>query len=369
MQVPSTALIPPANIADIAGKSYIFNTAPSAGGGAAATIGSIRETLSPLGQFDLQVVGKPADQRFITRVESKKSDPNFQEETKTKINRLLTSRFGADQVMLLSSNFVEPRMSQALASQSVWLIVIALLAILLYLILRFRPAIYGVAAVLGVCHDALVMLAFSAVFRVEVDALTIAAIMTILGYSVNDTIVIFDRIRENNNLMRGSTMMSIMDTSISQNLGRTFITSGATMLTVLSLFLLTTGSMKTFAQTLLVGLVEGTYSTFVSAFIALEWMRLMDKRRKKKEATKYGVPQARVKDEEIEEEEPEGAALIAETPVQTATPESPQTAAAAEEQAASPEGGQPPQGKIVSFPGGQNQAYRYLHKRHKRRRH
>ena len=90
------------------------------------------------------------------------------------------------------------------------------------------------------------MLAFAAVFRVEIDAGTIAAILTILGYSINDTIVIFDRVRENQPLMRGSSLETILDTSVTQTLGRTFITSGATLLTVLSLFLLTSGSMKNF---------------------------------------------------------------------------------------------------------------------------
>jgi preprotein translocase subunit SecF len=374
VQLPSTALIPPANIVDVAGKSYVFNTLPSAGGDTAVGIADIRETLSPLGKFELQVVGKPADQRFMARVESIASDPNFQDTTKSRINQLLSSRFGTDEVLLLGSNFMEPRMSQALASQSVWLAVIAALLILLYMVFRFRPAIYAVAAVLGVCHDALVILAFNAVFRIEIDAGTIAAILTILGYSINDTIVIFDRVRENNSIMRGSTMRTIMDTSFSQNLGRTFITSGATMLTVLSLFILTTGSMKTFSLNMLVGLIEGTYSTFISVFMALQWLQWSESRKKKREAAKYGAPQARAKDEEPEDEEPEGPAESAapagftpETPVQAAVPEAAAAVTESGEQAAPPEGQQPSKG-IVSFPGGQNQGYRYLHKRHKRRR-
>jgi hypothetical protein len=178
-------------------------------------------------------------------------------------------------------------------------------------------------------------------------------------------------------------MRTIMDTSFSQNLGRTFITSGATLLTVLSLFILTTGIMKTFSLNLLFGLIEGTYSTFISTFIALQWLQWAENRKKKKEAAKYGVSQARVKDEEPEEEEPEGgieaaeasAAVAPEASVKTAPSGAAKAAPASGEPAAS-EGGQPlegaeqpPQGKIASFPGGQNQGYRYLHKRHKRRRH
>ena len=380
VQLPSSALIPPANIVDVAGKSYVFNTAPSAGGESSIGIADIRETLGPLGSFDLQSVGKPADQRFMVRIESDASNTNFQVETGARINTLLTARFGADRVMLISSAFVEPRMSQALASSSVWLAVIAVLLILIYMIFRFRPAVFAVAAVIGICHDALVILTFDAVFRIEVDAATIAAILTILGYSINDTIVIFDRVRENKNIMRGSPMRAIIDTSFSQNLGRTFITSGATLLTVVSLFLLTTGFIKNFALQMLVGLIEGTYSTFISVFIALQWLQWSENRKKKREASKYGVQPSRAKAEEPEEEEPEGdmgaveasAAVTPEAPVKAAASE---TASESGVPAVSPDGGQPsegaeqpPQGKIASFPGGQNQGYRYLHKRHKRRR-
>ena len=121
------------------------------------------------------------------------------------------------------------------------------------------------------------MLSFDAVFRVEIDAGTIAAILTILGYSINDTIVNFDRARENNTLMRGESLRTILDTSVTQTLSRTFITSGATLLTVIALFILTSGSIKNFALNMIVGIVEGTYSTFISAFIVIEWTKWRDR--------------------------------------------------------------------------------------------
>jgi preprotein translocase subunit SecF len=372
--VGTLQLLPPVQSIDIAGVRYVFNAKPSSGGSAApaVAIGDIRDTLASMGKFDLQVVGAPADQKFIARFESSEANLAFQQETQAKLTQLLGAKYGPDQILLISSAFVEPRMSQALASQSVWLAVIAMLLILIYLLFRFRPAIYAVAAVLGVLHDAIVILAFDAVFKVEIDAGTVAAILTILGYSINDTIVIFDRVRENTSIMRGSTMTTIMDTSFSQNLGRTFITSGATMLTVLSLFILTTGTIHTFSYNMLVGLIEGTYSTFISTFIALEWLRWTEKRKKAKEAVKYGVSQAPSKDEELEEEEPEGGAEIAESEAQApqVTAQAPSTEAvpaAPQAEAGAPQ----EQGKsgIVSFPGGKDQGYRYLHKRHKRRHH
>ena len=142
-------------------------------------------------------------------------------------------------------------------------------------------------------HDALVMLGFDAVFRVEIDAGTIAAILTILGYSINDTIVNFDRARENNSSCAGRILRTILDTSVSQTLGRTFITSGATLLTVIALFILTTGSIKNFALNMIVGIVEGTYSTFISAFIVIEWSNWRDKKRKAGDLAKYGIASPR----------------------------------------------------------------------------
>jgi hypothetical protein len=180
-------------------------------------------------------------------------------------------------------------MAQSLATQTIWLVVIAVGLILVYMMFRFRPAIYAVAAVLGILHDALVMLGFDAVFRVEVDAGTIAAILTILGYSINDTIVNFDRARENNSLMRGSPLRTILDTSVTQTLSRTFITSGATLLTVIALFVLTSGSIKNFSLNMIVGIVEGTYSTFISAFIVIEWSNWRDRRTRKHDMEKYGM--------------------------------------------------------------------------------
>ena len=201
----------------------------------------------------------------------------------------LQARYGDDQVILKRTDFVGPRLAQQLGSQAIWLIIIALVAILIYMAFRF-PFVYGVAAVGALVHDALIMLGFAAVFRVEIDAATIAAVLTILGYSINDTIVIFDRVRENRNLMRESNLETLLDASVTQTLGRTVITSGATMMAVLALFLLTSGSMKNFGLLMIVGIIEGTYSTvFIASPIVLEWETFMSRRRKRRELEKYGI--------------------------------------------------------------------------------
>jgi preprotein translocase subunit SecF len=289
MNAVSTQLLPLPHSADITGKPATVNMTPGPGRGVQASIAEMRTTLAPLGQYELQAVGAPANQEFMARLPAKAEDPAFQATAQSQVMGLLEAKFGADQVILESSDFVGPQMAQSLATQTLWLVLIAVGLILVYMMFRFRPAVYAVAAVLGILHDALIMLSFDAVFRVEIDAGTIAAILTILGYSINDTIVNFDRARENNGLMRGSPLRTILDTSVTQTLSRTFITSGATLLTVIALFLLTSGSIKNFALNMIVGILEGTYSTFISAFIVIEWSSWKDRMTKKRDMERYGL--------------------------------------------------------------------------------
>jgi preprotein translocase subunit SecF len=235
------------------------------------------------------------------------SESTFQQDTEKTLVATLEAKYGQGQIIMKSTNFVGARMAQSLASQTIWLVLVAVALILLYMMFRFHPWIYAVAAVLGILHDAIVMLSFDAVFRVEIDAGTIAAILTILGYSINDTIVNFDRARENTGLMRGDSLRTILDTSVTQNLSRTFITSGATLLTVIALFILTSGSIKNFALNMIVGIVEGTYSTFISAFFVIEWVNWRERRKKSGDLAKYGIladqkPAAEALEADAEEE-------------------------------------------------------------------
>jgi preprotein translocase subunit SecF len=339
-----TSLLPLPRPVDITNASATINVAPNGG---QTSIADMRILLGTMGrQFDLQAVGKPENQEFMTRIPVKAgtNEATFQKDSQNALMQVLEGKYGAGQVILKSTEFVGARMAQSLATQTIWLVLIAVALILLYMMFRFHPWIYGVAAVLGILHDALVMLSFDAVFRVEVDAGTIAAILTILGYSINDTIVNFDRARENNGLMRGSSLRSILDTSVTQTLSRTFITSGATLLTVIALFILTSGSIKNFALNMIVGIVEGTYSTFISAFIVIEWTNWRDKVRKTGDMKKYGIAEpgrpaegrvveASVGEEEATEDEgaEEEEALVAE----------PAGLTNAAPGAQSPDGGQP----------------------------
>jgi preprotein translocase subunit SecF len=289
--VAPTSLLPLPRPVDITHAAATINEVPGKGG-VQTSISEMRSLLTSMGiEYDLQAVGAPQNQEFISLipVADKDNEASFQQDTEKALLKVLEGKYGTGQVILKSTDFVGARMAQSLASQTIWLVFIAVILILLYMMFRFRPWIYAVAAVLGILHDALIMLSFDAVFRVQVDAGTIAAILTILGYSINDTIVNFDRARENVKLMRGSSLRSILDTSVTQTLSRTFITSGATMLTVVALFILTSGTIKNFALNMIVGITEGTYSTFISAFIVIEWTTWRDRRRKSGELQKYGI--------------------------------------------------------------------------------
>jgi preprotein translocase subunit SecF len=142
-------------------------------------------------------------------------------------------------------------------------------------VLRFLDRIiFGVAAVLAVFHDVLITLGLFKIFGFEISLTVIAALLTLVGYSMNDTIVIFDRIRENNRLLRKEAFADVVNKSINQTLSRTILTSGLTFLTVLVLFLMGGQVLRAFAFALVVGIVVGTYSSFgIAAPLVVAWNR------------------------------------------------------------------------------------------------
>jgi preprotein translocase subunit SecF len=149
-----------------------------------------------------------------------------------------------------------------------------------------------VGAVLAIAHDAFIIVAFVTWTRMEFNTTTIAAILTILGYSINDTIVIFDRIRETRRIYPDSALVDILDRALTETLSRTIITTMTTMLAVLFLFLFTSGSMKDFALALLVGMISGVYST---VFIASGFVNFWDIMSKKRAGKRLAPPPAAAK--------------------------------------------------------------------------
>src|SRR5688572_23868397 len=170
----------------------------------------------------------------------------------------------AGQFQILSSESVGPKAGEDLRRQAVLATMYALGGILIYMAFRFE-VIYGAAAVFAVFHDVLVTLGMFSITNREIDLTVIAALLTLVGYSVTDTIVIFDRVRENSKLNRREPLETALNKGINETMSRTIITAGLTFTAVLALFLFGGATLNNFAFALLVGQIAGTYSTVAIA--------------------------------------------------------------------------------------------------------
>jgi preprotein translocase subunit SecF len=169
------------------------------------------------------------------------------------------------------AEIVSATVGRELTSKGLWATALSLIGILGYLAFRFQFS-FGVGAVVATIHDLLITLAFLAFFRYDMTLNVIAAILTMTGYSTNDTIVIFDRIRENLRSMRRDSLYNIINVSVNQTLGRTVISSGTALLTSLALFFFGGEVLHGFAFTMVVGIITGTYSSvFIAAAIVSFW--------------------------------------------------------------------------------------------------
>jgi preprotein translocase subunit SecF len=172
---------------------------------------------------------------------------------------------------VVGREIVGPVVGDQLKRQGMWATVLALAGILIYITLRFQLS-FAVGAIVATIHDLLVTVAFLTFFQYDITLNVIAALLTITGYSVNDTIVVFDRVRENMRGMRRDNLAQIVNVAVNQTLGRTVITAGTAFLSVLALYLFGGEVLHGLAFTMLVGIVSGTYSTvFIAAAIAIMW--------------------------------------------------------------------------------------------------
>ena len=172
-----------------------------------------------------------------------------------------------------ATQIVGPTVGRELTRRGILAMVFALGGILVYIALRFRLS-FAVGAVIATIHDLLITLVFLAVFKFEMSLNVIAALLTITGYSMNDTIVIFDRVRENLRSMRREDLATIINTAVNQMMDRTVITGGSTLLAVTALYFFGGEVLKGFAFTMIVGIITGTYSSvFIAAAIVLLWQK------------------------------------------------------------------------------------------------
>jgi len=185
---------------------------------------------------------------------------------------------------LLGAESVGPAVGKDLREKAQLAIAFSLVGMLVYIWVRFQLP-YGIGAVVALFHDVLITLSALSLTHREINLPTIAALLTLVGYSVNDTVVVFDRVRENLKLHRGEDLEKNMDESINQTLSRTLITSGTTLMVVICLYLFGGDVINTFAFVLLVGIIVGTYSSiFIASPVALWMSRIMQHRRDRRRA-------------------------------------------------------------------------------------
>jgi len=254
---------------------------------APVNISDVRAAMAGFSQsIAIQNVGAAEDRHFMIRVEDREEGHITSAEVVQVLENYFSAQYGRGCIAVIRSDYVGSRFSKDLTDQAGILISLTLLLILIYSTIRFRLQ-YAVGAVIAIMYDVLIIVAFMVWTRMEFTTLSIAAILTILGYSTNNTIIFFDRVRENLRVYPDNQFIDILNISLTSILGRTIITTATTMLAVLFLFIFTTGSMRDFALALLVGMTSGVFTTLfiVSGFVNF-WQNNKIKREKKKLAVK-----------------------------------------------------------------------------------
>jgi preprotein translocase subunit SecF len=214
----------------------------------------------------------PADKnQVLVRVKrtGQEAGGELSREAEAIVQTLKAANVGSFNETPVKTEIVGPVVGQQLRRQGIMATLLAMGGILAYIALRFQFS-FAVGAVVATLHDLLICLAFLAFFNYDMTLNVVAGLLTITGYSVNDTIVIFDRVRENLRSMRRDNLATVVNTAVNQTLSRTIITAGTTLLSVIALYLFGGEVLKGFAFTMLVGIISGTYSTiFIAASLAI----------------------------------------------------------------------------------------------------
>jgi len=249
-------------------------------------------TMEGIESYEVQEFGDPSDVVIRGRVpEGEEEEFGRRIEDHLRQSPLLEGRSFEE----LRSEAVSPKVGEELKGQAVMAILYALILILIYVAIRFDLK-FGVAAIVATLHDIILSIGAFSLADKEISLAVVAAFLTIIGYSLNDTIVVFDRIREDLKTMRREPYETVVNTAVNQTLSRTFITSGTTMLVVLFLYLFGGEVIHDFAFALLIGIVFGTYSSvFVGSPLVVEWKHRIEDRRAESAAGKGRREKARTR--------------------------------------------------------------------------
>jgi preprotein translocase subunit SecF len=242
-------------------------------------ISEIRSALEATGSKEVMVQNFGGGNEFLIRVEKATGDL---EEMSKKIQASLQERFKDRALEVRRAEVVGPKVGRDLREKAIWATVLSFLAILVYVAFRFRQFSYGLGGIVALVHDIIITFGAISLFNLEFSLPLLAVILTIIGFSINDTIVIFDRVRENIKKMRKERLDTIFNVSINETLGRTILTSGTVMMVVLILFFFGGAVIHDFTTAMIVGLISGTYSTvYIASPIVLLWHNHITLKRKR----------------------------------------------------------------------------------------
>lgn len=235
---------------------------------AGISIDEVREALD-VGSVSVKAMGTGSSESVQIRMAADSSEDS-NDALQRMIVEKLGERFGSDRIAVIKTDFIGSSLSKTLAAKSVVMLLCTVLLIWIYAAFRFHWD-FALGAIVALVHDSLVMFSFIIWTQMEFTTTVLAAVLTIIGYSINATVVILDRVRFNLRTVKVSTFNELLDSALSDTLGRSIITTLTTLFAVISLFVFTTGSIKDFALALIVGLISGCYSSiFVSSgFISL----------------------------------------------------------------------------------------------------
>lgn len=247
---------------------------------AAVETGAVRSAIGSAG-FEGAEVKSGGEGEVILRVKNPENQADQSISVLSqKLQDALKAQFPGQNIELRSINSVGPKVGKELRTQALWAVIASVIAILLYIAFRFEW-IYGLGAVIALLHDVLVAFSFAVIcnglfgLNLEMNQGMLAAFLTVLGFSINDTVIIFDRIRENKGVHRGENLMMLMNRSINETLPRTINTSLTVVIVLLTLLIFSGEALQGFAFTMLVGIITGTYSSIyiASAFVVDSMIR------------------------------------------------------------------------------------------------
>jgi preprotein translocase subunit SecF len=231
----------------------------------------VRQALDSLpGEKVVQQFGPASDRQVMIRLpQTGTAEQGVSLEQGSRQVEESLQKAGLPKFQVLVRDIVGPVIGADLQRKGIYATLASILAITIYIAVRFRPS-FAIGAIAATFHDILVTAAFLQFFQYELSLNIVAAILTITGYSVNDTIVIFDRVRENMRNKRREPLEQVVNTAVNQTLGRTIITAGTAFLSVLALYLFGGEALRGFSFTMLVGIISGTYSTiFIASALAI----------------------------------------------------------------------------------------------------